>query len=135
MLRCTNAREPATQVCPAAAKIPASSPALAWAKSASGNTIFADLPPNSRVTCAMRRAAPPPPARPPPPPPSAAILAPPPSSNNTTSLFLLPPAGESNLGNPARVDEPLCRFTPTGHDIQNAAWKSDLLGQFDGFDD
>src|SRR6218665_1556553 len=75
MLRCTNAREPATQVCPAAAKIPASSPALAWAKSASGNTIFADLPPTSRVTCAMRRAARTPTARPASTPPVKAILA------------------------------------------------------------
>ena len=52
ILRWTSAREPATQVWPAAAKMPASSPASACFRSASANTMLALLPPSSSVTWA-----------------------------------------------------------------------------------
>jgi len=38
------------QVCPVAAKTPATTPLAAASRSASGNTTWADLPPSSRVT-------------------------------------------------------------------------------------
>ena len=50
MLSCTNSRDPAMQVCPVAAKIPAIPPETAAARSASGNTIWADFPPSSKVS-------------------------------------------------------------------------------------
>src|SRR3954469_21639473 len=46
---CANTRLPAMQVCPAAAKIPATTPMEALATSASPKTMFGDLPPSSSV--------------------------------------------------------------------------------------
>ena len=44
---CTKSREPATQLCPEAAKIPATWALAAESKSASSNTMKGDLPPSS----------------------------------------------------------------------------------------
>ena len=49
---CKYNREPATQLCPAAPKIPATDPLTALSILASSNTINGDLPPNSKLTSA-----------------------------------------------------------------------------------
>jgi hypothetical protein len=49
-LRWTSRREPARQVCPVAAKMPATAPLIALSMLASANTTLADLPPSSSVT-------------------------------------------------------------------------------------
>ncbi len=54
--RCTSSRDPATQDWPAPAKIACCAPCTAAAKSASSNTMLADLPPSSS-TQGMVRAA------------------------------------------------------------------------------
>ncbi len=50
MLEWTSSREPAIQLWPAAAKIPATAPFAASSRSASSNTMLADFPPNSNET-------------------------------------------------------------------------------------
>ncbi len=55
--RWTRRREPAMQVWPVAAKMPETAPFTALSRSASSNTMLADLPPSSRVTGLMLRAA------------------------------------------------------------------------------
>ena len=57
MSSCTSTREPARQVWPVAAKIPAMTPLTALSRSASGKTMFGDLPPSSSDTRAIRVAA------------------------------------------------------------------------------
>jgi hypothetical protein len=54
--RWTKTRLPATHVWPPAAKMPATTPMDAEAMSASGNTMFGDLPPNSSVALTNRSA-------------------------------------------------------------------------------
>ncbi|MNQ94767.1 hypothetical protein D3C85_1103020 [compost metagenome] len=54
---CTNRREPAVHICPPPPKIPEMAPATACSRSASSNTIFGDLPPNSIATRFIWRAA------------------------------------------------------------------------------
>src|SRR6476620_2018605 len=49
MLRCTSSRDPATHVCPVAAKLPETTPFTALSISASSNTMFGDLPPSSML--------------------------------------------------------------------------------------
>ena len=56
-LSCTSSREPATQIWPDAAKMPATTPFTAWSRSASSKTMLGDLPPSSIVTRFMCRAA------------------------------------------------------------------------------
>src|SRR6266540_2167048 len=48
------ARDPATHVCPAAAKIPASTPASACSRFASSNTMLGLLPPSSSMQLTRR---------------------------------------------------------------------------------
>ena len=50
MLRCSKRREPAWQLWPDAAKMPDTTPLIAWSRSASSKTMFGDLPPSSSVT-------------------------------------------------------------------------------------
>src|SRR6059036_1708148 len=57
MLSCTSNREPAMQVCPLAAKMPAIAPNTACSRSASANTMLGDLPPSSIDVCLKCRAA------------------------------------------------------------------------------
>ena len=45
------------QVCPVAAKIPATAPLTALSRFASANTMLGDFPPSSRLTRLMSRAA------------------------------------------------------------------------------
>jgi hypothetical protein len=55
--RCTSRREPAMQVWPVAAKMPAKAPTTALSRSASSNTMLGDLPPSSSVTGTSLRPA------------------------------------------------------------------------------
>src|SRR5258706_9675335 len=57
MVLCSNNREPAMQVWPPAAKMPAIAPTTAASKSASSKTMFGDLPPSSSATCLNSPAA------------------------------------------------------------------------------
>ena len=47
---CTSSRDPAQQTCPWLKKIPLTMPSIAWSIGASSNTMFAALPPSSRVS-------------------------------------------------------------------------------------
>ena len=49
-LSCTSSREPAQQTWPWLKKIPLTIPSTAWSRGASSKTMFAALPPSSRVT-------------------------------------------------------------------------------------
>ncbi len=57
MLSCTSRREPAMQVWPVAAKMPAMAPLTALSSCASSKTMLGDLPPNSRLTFLRPEAA------------------------------------------------------------------------------
>src|ERR1700752_1625376 len=106
-----NARDPAMQVWPAAAKMPASTPASTWSISASSNTMFALLPPSSSeigFRCD----------------PALAAIALPALSLPVKGIF--PPPGviaRAFAGEPA-----------AGDDIDDAARKARLLGEFCQFD-
>ena len=49
MFSCTSRREPAQHTCPWLKKMPLTMPSMAWSMGASSNTMFAALPPSSRV--------------------------------------------------------------------------------------
>ena len=106
ILRWTRAREPATQVWPAAAKMPASSPASACFMSASGKTMLALLPPSSSVTVGQAR-----------------------GGARADGAAGLDAAGEGDLGDVGMVDQRLAGGAVAGDDVDHAGRDAGLLGE------